>query len=387
MSAVSLNTFDSRTVEFLDDLSRAILKSTDLNRIAEMAALGFWLRKANISQFIKENLTCIETENCKVAPVGLVFHICPSNVDTMFMYSLAISLLMGNRNVLRVSKRQSSPHLNTLYDLLSEVCDSEENILFSSYFSIITYEHDKEINEYFSSNANARMIWGGDSTIETFKSFSTSPRTKDILFADRISYALFKSSAYGGLGENEKRDLLKRFYNDAYSFNQKGCSSPQAIFVLGNEKDNRIFRQDFYKRLKEIVTNKYDWDLYSLASLKLNQLAGDAISGKIEHVLEEDVRVTFAELKDETNASGTCGGGFFYLHQLESMNEMLHYINPKVQTVSYFGLDGSDLELLSALTSGKGIDRLVPMGKSLDFHYIWDGYNLFDELCSKRYIV
>src|SRR5437868_15389950 len=104
-----LKIFDERTVDFFERLSRAILNSSALNRLAEMAALGFWLRKANIQQFIKENVHLSHGENGNVSPVGTVFHVCPSNVDTMFLYSLAVSLLMGNHNLVRVSRRQSSP--------------------------------------------------------------------------------------------------------------------------------------------------------------------------------------------------------------------------------------------------------------------------------------
>ena len=33
------------------------------------------------------------------------------------------------------------------------------------------------------------------------------------------------------------------------------------------------------------------------------------------------------------------------------------------------------------LTSGiKGIDRVVPIGKTMDFDFIWDGYDLISQL-------
>src|SRR5690349_20021069 len=62
--SVPLKVFDDRTIKFLDALSKAILSSHELNRIAEIAALGFWLRNANISRFIKENSSLIENKNC-----------------------------------------------------------------------------------------------------------------------------------------------------------------------------------------------------------------------------------------------------------------------------------------------------------------------------------
>jgi hypothetical protein len=32
---------------------------------------------------------------------------------------------------------------------------------------------------------------------------------------------------------------------------------------------------------------------------------------------------------------------------------------------------------------GEGIDRVVPLGRALEFNYVWDGYNLLDELSKK----
>ncbi len=382
-----LEPFDNRTIEFLDSLSKVILNSSELNRVAEIVALAFWLRKANINSFIKENSHLTENKNESVSPVGRVFHICPSNVDTMFMYSFAISILMGNKNILRISQREGSPHLNTLFDVINAHVAKEENKLFCDYFNIITYEHDAEINTYFSMHADARVIWGGDETIRTFKSFPVSPGTKDIVFADRVSYALFKSAAFLSLSEKEKSGVAEKFYNDSYSFNQKGCSCPQAIFILGNSSDNKKFSDQFYDALKKVVLRKYDTDVYSLASLKLNQLAGDAMEEKISSVYEDDCRIVFAELEGNSITSGSCGGGLFYTKSIEQLKDFVPFIHSKVQTVGFFGLNENEIKSVKELSSGKGIDRLVPVGKALDFHYLWDGYNLFDELCRKSFIL
>jgi hypothetical protein len=384
--SVQLKIYDERTIGFLDDVSKAILNSPQLNRVPEMAALGFWFRRAHISGFIKENSGLVDSKSVKINPLGIVFHVCPSNVETMFMYSCALALLMGNRSLVRVSQRQHSPYLDSLFAVFNTVLAKESNAVFRSYISIVTYGHDDSINEFFSMHADARIIWGGDETIEKFKAFKTSPRTKDILFADRVSYSVFSSGVFLTLSEKEKSELASKFYNDSYSFNQKGCSCPQAIFILGKNKDNELFRKEFYESLETVVRKKYNGDLYSLASLKLNQVSGDALQDKISSVYGNDNRVVFADLIREGDASGTCGGGLFYTKYIEEIEDLLPYIHPKVQTVGYFGLEEKEIELLSTLAVGRGMDRLVPVGTALDFHYLWDGYNLFEELCCKRYI-
>jgi hypothetical protein len=53
----------------------------------------------------------------------------------------------------------------------------------------------------------------------------------------------------------------------------------------------------------------------------------------------------------------------------------------------YFGLSKDELDELATLSFGRGIDRIVPIGAALNFDYIWDGYNLFDELCVRKRII
>jgi hypothetical protein len=155
--------------------------------------------------------------------------------------------------------------------------------------------------------------------------------------------------------------------------------------VQGTKEERKIFEEEFYSELKKVVVNRYDADLFSLASLKLNQLAGDALAGRIDHVYEEDNRIVFAELNNDAHVENNCGGGLFYIKGISEVKEIIPFVNPKVQTLSWFGLNETEIESLLNLSSGKGIDRLVPVGNALDFHYIWDGYNLFDELSRKRY--
>ena len=55
--------------------------------------------------------------------------------------------------------------------------------------------------------------------------------------------------------------------------------------------------------------------------------------------------------------------------------DLVPLVNDKrCQTIAYVG----DKEIFKPLIDAgvKGIDRIVPMGKTMDFDLIWDGYNL-----------
>jgi hypothetical protein len=382
-----LRPFDPRTIDFLDGLSKLILGDKAINRRPEMAALGFWLRKAQLKKMMVEQEELFNNPQFRVAPIGKVFHICPANVDTMFIYSMVVALLMGNRNILRISKRMDAPHVLSLFDKLNLLLETEEFTLFKDYINIISYDHNADISNYLSTGANARLIWGGDSTIKTFQSFEKAPRTKDIVFADRISMMILDSEKILSCEGKAWDELLRNFYNDAYTFDQMGCSSPQTIYFLGLHQYCEQARIKLTKGLEEFLLAVYENDVSSLASLKLNRMVEDALDGKILNQSGNNLfkLLQLAEIGDSSSLHG-CGGGYFYFENCNEIRDIVALNVPKVQTVSYFGLSKDDKNELMKLAYGEGIDRIVKVGNALNFHYIWDGYNLFQELSRKVYI-
>ena len=50
----------------------------------------------------------------------------------------------------------------------------------------------------------------------------------------------------------------------------------------------------------------------------------------------------------------------------------------RCQTVAYIGDPDMLLPLLE--TAPKGIDRVVPVGRTMDFDLVWDGYDLYERM-------
>ena len=71
--------------------------------------------------------------------------------------------------------------------------------------------------------------------------------------------------------------------------------------------------------------------------------------------------------------------GYFFEYDCTDILE-LHEIcnNTHCQTVSYFGNKDMFIPLIKA--GIRGVDRIVPIGKTMDFDFIWDGYNLAERL-------
>lgn len=376
---------DTIFIEFLNALSRKILTNPQLKNLPPYTALAFWLRKSNVEKMLKENNFLTSQAKFKTVPIGKVFHIAPSNVDTIFLYSVAISLLCGNKNLVRLSEKTTE----VLADLLILINETLQNEVFKSlqnYLQIISYGHDQVVSETLSANADARVVWGGDATIQIFKNFKTSPRCRDIFFADRLSFSIIKAESFNQLANDEKTKLADKLYKDSYVFDQKACSSPQSIFFLGDEKSCQIAENQLYDFLK-IESLKYQNDVGSLVGLKLNQAAADAIENADCQIKFTDIRLVFEQNFSDNLIQHSCGGGYFFTGYLDDLNQISSLINKKIQTVSYFGLDETDLNKITEIVAGKGVDRIVPIGQALAFDYIWDGYNLFETLSQKINIV
>ena len=172
-----LQVFSDEACGFLQELSSVILKSPIARQYPDLSAVAFWCRKANIDK--KKNII----DNCQNRlGRGLCFHIAPSNIPINFAFSFFFSLLAGNANIVRIPSREFE-QVNVLVRIMKDVLENYPEIRERTAF--VKYGRDNEITESFSEKADARMIWGGDTTIESIKKLKTKPRCVVITFADR----------------------------------------------------------------------------------------------------------------------------------------------------------------------------------------------------------
>ena len=68
--------------------------------------------------------------------------------------------------------------------------------------------------------------------------------------------------------------------------------------------------------------------------------------------------------------------GFFFETIDNNLVQLRHIVNPRYQTLTYFGVDPCVLAETVVSNGLAGIDRIVPVGKALDIGIIWDGYDI-----------
>ena len=384
-----LPSFDGIGRNFLSNLSGKILDYSGIKNFPELVALAFWLRKSNLSSITSDFQSKIDDSEISV-PRGLAFHIAPSNVDSIFLYSWALSLLAGNTNVVRISQN-INPQMELLLDIVRGLLDKEEWLKIKERNIIISYPRDEEINAYISSLSDVRIIWGGDKTIGSIKELPSKPGTKDILFADKFSYTVINASIYNALNENEKSLIARNFYNDAYWFDQMACSSPRFVLFTGLQAECEGSSKKFWNLLGKELDQRGTADTADAAMEKLVYMyetvsKTDPVSrpSPLNSKKPAVLRVSKEEIKTTRES---CGGGFFFECFLNDLDELAPLVNSKDQTLTYFGYFKEDLKSLALKINGSGLDRIVPIGQALNFSPTWDGYSLLNELTKRVAII
>ncbi|XVU25936.1 acyl-CoA reductase [Actinoplanes sp. CA-054009] len=368
-SADRLAVGDPRVVDFLGKLARKLLVPAVARRHPELGSLGFFLRPAELHRVVKH----MQHEDALVFPRGNVFHVPPANVDTIFVYSWALSALAGNHNVVRISER-SATAADTILGALNEVLADSDPIIGRTQ-RMVTYGRDDAITGALSKWADLRVIWGGDNTVEAIRKHHLRPSARDLTFPDRTSWAALSAAGWRAADDKRKREGVLGFTNDAYWFDQAACSSPRTVFIVG--EDTADVREEFIELLIEI-SGQRGWEIdAAMAVEKRVNAYGLAATGAISSMEFPANSVTAMSLATVPDAPRRwIGAGAFPFAEVSSLLDLVPAMNRQDQTFSHFGFGADELREFGQALAGRGVDRIVPFGQALTFGSIWDGYDL-----------
>ena len=288
------------------------------------------------------------------------------------MYSLIFGLLTGNSNIVKVPSKN--------FKQIDFICKKINELLKKKYKSlnkkicIVRYKDNDELTKSISAQCNARLIWGGDKTINAIRKIDLNPRALELTFSDRYSLCVIDTKNLNNKDECSR--LVEKFYNDTFVVDQNACSSPQLILWHGNK--NKKIQEKFWILLAELVSKKYSPPETSVIE-KYNQLCANIISLKNinSYKIYKNLVYTIALNslgKDTSKLRGKWG--YFYEFNIKNLEELKKTVNTKFQTLSYYGLSKDHMENFFRNSNLEGIDRVVPIGQALDINLLWDGYDL-----------
>jgi hypothetical protein len=376
---------DGRAVSlaFMTTLSEALLKDPAVRRFPELIAFAYWARPASVRATLER---ASQPSAAVCVPRGLAFHIAPGNVDTIFLYSWCMSLLAGNTNVVRVSQGLGEP-VSLILACLKRVLAAPGLAEIARRNVVITYAHSDAINAALSARAAVRIIWGGDVSVDAIRRAPLPPHGKDLAFPDRVSYSAVAVGRYLALDEAGRASVAQAFFNDAYWFDQKACSSPVVVFFIGpaesaakaspvfwNSLSAELARRRFENPTAVVSAQMVDWFVHATRTVQPHPMP----TGGSPAV----VRVALADLPE---VPVTCGGGFFLETFVETLEEILPKLTPKGQTLGTFGLEAEELRSFAQAAGAAAPCRIVPIGSALAFDNYWDGSNLLAEFSKLVY--
>ena len=179
--------FNDMSIDFLDELSNVLRKSAESKIYSDLMAFSFWCRRGNINKLKREH-----RDGHQRLGRGLAFHIAPSNVPLNFGYSFIFGLLSGNSNIIKIPSKEF-PQAEFLSKTIDDLLKRRKYRSLCDNTAFVRYDKNNDITEYFSSICDARIIWGGDSTIKNVRKYQTLVRCIDIAFADRYSLCVINA--------------------------------------------------------------------------------------------------------------------------------------------------------------------------------------------------
>ena len=366
--------------DFLDELSRELRNENHISEYPNIKAFSFWCRKGNIQKLKSEFM---RGRICQGR--GIVFHIAPSNVPVNFAFSFVFGLLSGNANIVRVPSKENK-EVEIICEVIQKLWKKETYSILAKQNLILSYDKNNVFTQKISEICDIRIIWGGDDTICQIRKFPLKPKALELVFADRYSFGVLQIESLAQCNDNEMKILAKRFYNDTYGMDQNACSTPHLLFFkAGKDFDKnrrRKYIEKFWDAVYEVAAQEY-----SLENIKVSDKYMDLCKLAIEQenckwgVKKENLLYVMELQKLPENITRLRGRyGLFFQYEICELEEITPFIQQKIQSMLYFGVDRTELERFVELGHMSGIDRIVPFGNALDIGVFWDGYDIVTQL-------
>ncbi len=369
--------FDGDVLAFLSDVSAALLRDRAAKAFPDVITFAFFCRRANLEAMRAEYGDSLKNRIGR----GVSFHIAPSNVPINFAYSLAAALLAGNACVVKASSRD--------FEQTRIVCRAMDALLrgeyaaLAPYVNVLIYPRERQdMTETLSAGCDVRVIWGGDETVRRVRTAPLPPRAVEVTFADRYSLLAVDARSVVDMDEKRLSQTARDFYNDTYLTDQNACTSPRLVYWLGEGETLKRARERFWEAVRAYAAPRYPIEpVVAVDKLTAAYRAAAALDGARIVPMPDNtvVRVELSALLPEIDAH-RCAGGFFLEYAAQTLDDLVPIVKRSYQTLSYIGLDREKLSAFVLQNRLCGIDRVTPVGHTMDFSLTWDGYDLIRAL-------
>jgi len=379
-------------IEIIHEYSKILSGKKEFFNYEGVAFLVLWLKKGNITKTLRTNfekIQCldefIEFESgkfIKAQPKGVVCHFIAGNVPTLSIYSLVQALLCKNLNLLRVPMESIKIVVELLKPLLNiEIAFEGKEYygrdLLKSTGIIYFPSYEKVLNVQMSLRADVRIVWGGETAVNTITLLPKKTTCKDVIFGPKYSFAVFDRSML------ESPNLSKAFDDfarDIMSFGQNACSSPQVLFI---ETSNLSLKEAGFKlseSLKKLIKRSCKASIPESTVARILNKRGEYLLCTAKDIIcSKDFQYTIL-MDREICLEEPINGTTIFLKEVEDILEVCKLITPRIQTIGIASENDDNMKDFANRVSLRGVDRLVKVGCMNFYDSPWDGILLMSEL-------
>lgn len=390
--------FDPLALEFLEALSQLFMKDQAYRQYPDIYALGFWCRRAHMQRIRDRQIEVWGNDAAQESGAvgdaafgrrgrGLVLHIAPSNMPTMFAYSWITGLLAGNANVVRLSGKDA-PISETILQGIRQILAEERFAPLLKRNAFVRFPRGHKALQELSLKASARMIWGGDATVESISSVPAGKDAIDIPFPDKYSIAVLDAASVRNMTEEELTRQANLFCRDTYGADQNACSSPKSVFWLteGKAESSEKIKERWWDAVRR-EAERYELQPW-MATEKYRQLCANYAQipglGPVKTRTNLLYVVPCGKARDWMRPLPPAKLGMFYEFDLDCVEELTPHLGSKIQTAVCIGAAPDRIRSAAAAAGAEGLDRAVYAGEALEFDTIWDRKDLIDLLSVKE---
>ena len=357
--------------DFCQALSSRLLRAPTTRQYPDVMTFGYFCRKSSIQRAVDE----IPNRDRRLG-WGTVLHIAPANIPVNFAFSLLMGLLAGNLNYVRVPSTPF-PQVELIVDAIDDVLAETRFVRLRKGVQFFTSERDHPALAEMVGGASGLVVWGGDATVTKFRAMDKPVSAVELYFPDRASSAVLAASEVLKLNDSGLTKLCGKFFNDTFLVDQNACSSPGIIFWVGENKIRAAAKQRFWNRVNECLADRYELEPVRMMDKHLDVMRMVATLERATTLSERgDVIWRF---DDKDLATSRLRFGNFLEFDLNNIDQISAHLRPNEQTITQFGLESRDI-FNSLVSSGRMVDRIVPVGDALAMSMQWDGKHVLSLL-------
>jgi hypothetical protein len=376
-------------VALFADFSARLIRDPRTRSLEGCMFLSAWLGSDNLRRILELNLNgnpayldgfVPHGRNYLAAkPQGLVAMWMAGNVATLPMFSIIPALLAKNVCLVKLAYPDPEGTDRLLAVLAESQVEEVRGADLLEAAAVVWFDYrNRELNARMSLAADVKIIWGGAEAIKAITALPRREHCSEIVFGPKYSIGIIDRNI---IQSDAKKldDAVAGFVRDIAVFDQRACSAPQTIFVERNSRLSLREVGELFARQLAKLPPKSGLDPYTTMQI-INARAAWAMDEEKDVIASADGANWTVCLDRDVNLKQAVQSRTIFLTEVESLQEVLPLLSPKVQTVGMAFGNQDDIIKFSEAAFNGGVFRCVRPGLMNNYESPWDGKLLINQL-------